>query len=248
MHKQLHIGCSGYYYPAWKNKFYPKGVQPKNWLEYYSSVFDTVELNGTFYRTPKLSDLQKYLLVTPDDFTFSVKMSKFITHINRLKDSKSTIADFQKLIQDGLENKLSYFLFQMPPSFNYTEENMDRMLENIPHRETNVVELRHISWWNDTVKKEFTKANLTFCNVDFPGLESYFMQTTDRFYLRFHGNPELFKSSYDITELESFYRQFPAHCKEYNIYFNNTFYEAGYTNARQLQQITNAGRTIHSYT
>ncbi|MGZ4079190.1 MAG: DUF72 domain-containing protein, partial [Bacteroidia bacterium] len=63
--RKYYIGCSGYYYPYWKNKFYPEGLQPKNWLNYYSTVFNTVELNGTFYRTPKLSDLKKYAEVTP---------------------------------------------------------------------------------------------------------------------------------------------------------------------------------------
>src|SRR6195952_2566570 len=103
MQKHYYIGCSGYYYPYWKNKFYPQGLQPKNWLEYYSSVFNSVELNGTFYRTPKLSDLKKYAANTPDDFKFSVKMSKYISHIIKLKESKQQIMDFQQLITEGLE-------------------------------------------------------------------------------------------------------------------------------------------------
>src|SRR3954463_9125335 len=98
MEQQFRIGTSGYYYPSWKNNFYPQGLQPKNWLEYYSSVFNTVELNGTFYRSPKLADLQKYTRVTQDDFRFSVKMSKLFTHIARLKDMKQSIADYQALM------------------------------------------------------------------------------------------------------------------------------------------------------
>ena len=145
MPKKYHIGCSGYYYPYWKNKFYPEGLQPKNWLEYYSSVFNTVELNGTFYRMPKLSDLKKYARVTPGNFKFSVKMSRYITHIIKLKESKQPIADFQKLVVEGLENKLNCFLFQLPPSFHYNEENLERIITNIPHKPENVVELRHIS-------------------------------------------------------------------------------------------------------
>ena len=105
------IGCSGYYYPNWRNKFYPQGLPPKNWLEYYSSVFNTIELNGTFYRTPKLTDLKKYADVTKDDFTFSVKMSKYITHIVKMKDCTENINEFQDLILNGLEGKLSFFYF-----------------------------------------------------------------------------------------------------------------------------------------
>lgn len=229
-----HIGCSGYYYPYWKNKFYPKGLQPKGWLQYYSSVFNTVELNGTFYRTPKLSDLQKYAGVTPADFRFSVKMSRFISHLSKLKDCRENIKEFQDLILQGLGDKLMYFLFQMPPSFQYMEENLNRILENIPHEGRQVVELRHISWWNEEVKAAFQKAGITFCNVDFPGLDTYFIHTSPHFYLRLHGSPELFKSSYDHRALNHFYKQFPEDCKNYSVYFNNTYYEAGYTNALEL--------------
>lgn len=230
------IGCSGYYYPNWKNKFYPKGLQPKNWLEYYASVFNTVELNGTFYRTPKLTDLKKYTDVTNDDFTFSVKMSKYISHIIKMKDSKDSINQFQDLIADGLGKKLSCFLFQLPPSYHYTEENLLRIIENVPHNPKNVIELRHTSWWNTDVEKAFKKAKLTFCNVDYPGLKSYIINTSGLFYFRFHGNPELFKSSYTINDLNNFHETFPKENKQY-IYFNNTYYEAGYTNAKQLIEI-----------
>lgn len=229
-----HIGCSGYYYPYWKNKFYPQGLQPKEWLRYYSSVFNTVELNGTFYRTPKLSDLQKYASVTPVDFRFSVKMSRFISHLSKLKDCREKIQEFQDLIQQGLENKLMYFLFQMPPSFQYTEENLNRILENVPYEGRQVVELRHLSWWNEEVKTAFQKAGITFCNVDFPGLDTYFIHTSPHFYLRLHGSPELFKSSYDHSALNHFHKQFPKDATNYTVYFNNTYYEAGYTNALEL--------------
>src|SRR6185369_11896245 len=103
------------------------------------------------------------------DFVFSVKTSKYITHNLKLKDSKATINEFQDLILNGLGDKLTCFLFQLPPSFQYTEENLARVIENIPHKPHNVVEFRHISWWNDDVQKALKKARLTFCNVDFPG-------------------------------------------------------------------------------
>src|SRR4051812_35984128 len=164
---EYRIGCSGFYYPAWKNKFYPTGLQPKHWLTFYSSVFNTVELNGTFYRKPKPEDLKKYAAATPDDFTFSVKVNRFITHITRLKD-KQSILDFQNLIRDALGGKLGIWLFQMPPSFHYSEETLDRIIANVPHEPNCVIEFRHNSWWDDHVRKSLQDANLTFCNVDFP--------------------------------------------------------------------------------
>jgi uncharacterized protein YecE (DUF72 family) len=237
MKQHYYIGCSGYYYSYWKNRFYPKGVAPKDWLSYYASVFNTVELNGTFYKTPKLFALKRYAAATPKDFKFSVKMSKYITHFSRLKDCKKDILDFQELIREGLGNKLQHYLFQLPPSYHYTEENLSKIISNISHKPENVIELRHESWWVPQVEKAFKKAKLTFCNVDFPGLKTYFIHTTDHFYLRLHGNPELFKSSYNEKVLKAFKKQFPAKCKTQSIYFNNTYYEAGYENAQTLLQL-----------
>lgn len=239
MEQQFRIGCSGYYYPYWKNRFYPKGLQSRNWLEYYSSIFNTVELNGTFYRQPKLSDLEKQYDKTPTDFKFSVKMSRYITHIDRMKEkSVDLIPEFQALMTQGLKDKLLHFLFQMPPSFQYSEENMDALISRVPHSSDNVIELRHISWWNKETEKAFKGADFTFCNVDFPGMNTYFIQTSPLFYLRLHGNPELFKSSYELDTLKNLYTSFPKNCDRYTIYFNNTYYEAAYKNALSLKEIT----------
>jgi uncharacterized protein YecE (DUF72 family) len=181
--------------------------------------------------------LKRYAEMTPKDFKFSVKMSKYITHNLKLKESKKDILAFQDLLQEGLQNKLQHYLFQLPPSYNYTEENLEKIITNIPHRSENVVELRHVSWWNKDVEKTFKKAKLTFCNVDFPGLKTYFIHTSDHFYLRLHGNPELFKSSYTNKELKKFKKEFPEKCKTRSIYFNNTYHEAAYENAQTLMKL-----------
>lgn len=236
MKRNQYVGCSGYYYPAWKNKFYPEGLKPKDWLGYYSQVFNTVELNGTFYRTPKPADLKKYYDATPPDFRFSVKMNKQITHLRKLKDTRSLTEDFQDLIYDGLQEKCMHFLFQLSPSFHYTDENLSLVLEALPHRPENVIEFRHISWWNETARQTLSDTGITFCNVDFPGLETFFIHTTSSFYLRLHGNPVLFKSAYEVKVLKQFYQMIPETCSDSCIYFNNTTYEAGYTNALQFQQ------------
>ena len=235
--EKYRIGCSGFSYQYWKNRFYPKGLPAKDWLQYYSTVFNTVELNGTFYRQPKLSDLKKYYSVTPKDFGLSVKMSRYITHILRLKNSKEAIDAFQALILDGLEDKLLHFLFQMPPSFQYTKENLDLVVSFIPHRSQNVVEFRHLSWWNKEAVTALNKAKITFCNVDYPGLKTHFMHTSPKFYFRLHGNPELFKSSYSEPALKKFQKNFPQGCKQYTVYFNNTTFEAGYENSLTLRKI-----------
>jgi uncharacterized protein YecE (DUF72 family) len=240
---EYRIGCSGYYYPQWKYKLYPKGVATKNWLAYYSSVFNTVELNGTFYRQPKIGDLKRYVSITSPDFTFAVKMSRYITHVQRVKD-KETITQFQQRVLDGLEHKLQHFLFQLPATFTYSEEMLANLINNIPHTPRNVVEFRHASWWNDTVKDAFTDANITFCNVDFPKLDSHFVTASAHFYLRLHGNPKLFETPYTESQLEHFREQFPADVNMTCVYFNNTITEAGFQNALQLKKIVQSANTL----
>jgi len=235
--KIYRIGCSGYYYSVWKDIFYPKGTPAKDWLTFYSSVFNTVELNGTFYKVPQLSALKRYEKATPADFKFSLKMNKFITHNKKLLNCKDEIAKFQDLTYNGLGDKLACTLFQMPPSFHYTDENLERVLANIPHSPYNVVEFRHISWWNEDVEKALKKAKITFCNVDFPGLKSYVVETSPVFYFRFHGNPVLFSSQYDISVLKKYAKEFPVKAKDHYVYFNNTGINSGLNNAMQLKEI-----------
>jgi uncharacterized protein YecE (DUF72 family) len=237
MPKKCFIGCSGYYYSYWKERFYPKGLAPKDWLTYYSSVFNTVELNGTFYRTPQMASLKKYVNQTPPSFRFSAKMSRYITHTLRLKESSQHIRTFQDLLREGLGKKLNHFLFQFPPSFKYSEENLDLIIKHIPHKAENVIEFRDISWWNTDTEETLRKAKLTFCNIDYPGLKTRFVHTSPLFYMRFHGNPELFKSEYSLSELKKFHKKFPEDNNQCSIYFNNTYYEAGYKNAQQLMHI-----------
>jgi uncharacterized protein YecE (DUF72 family) len=236
----LRIGCSGYYYPYWKNRFYPGGLPPRNWLAYYSSVFNAVELNGTFYRFPKLTDLKRQADATPDDFLFCVKANKLITHNKRLNGVRQEVIDFQDLIISGLGSKLACILYQLPPTFRFTAENLERVLTTIPNEKYSVVEFRDESWWCDTARITLANSKLTVCNVDFPGLSVPLVHTSPLFYMRFHGNPELFKSTYEKSRLVEFHLNIPANLDSCFVFFNNTYYEGGFTNAQELMQI--AGR------
>ena len=235
--KQLLIGCSGYYYPQWKGTFYPSKLSPSKWLEHYSAVFNTVEFNGSFYRVPKLADMKKQYENTPPGFKFSVKVNRHITHILRLKNTAEEIRQFRELVEEGFADKLHKLLFQMPPSFQYSEENLEQIVTNIPKGSQNVIELRDHSWWNNgQVEKVFKEMGYIFCNVDYPGLQDKFISTSNEFYLRLHGTPDLFKSAYTNEQLEQFYRQIPPN-DSCTIYFNNTYYNAGHENALKMMRI-----------
>jgi uncharacterized protein YecE (DUF72 family) len=122
----------------------------------------------------------------------------------------------------------------MPPTFRYSEENLEKVIDNIPNHGNNVIEFRHASWWNKKVTNVLHDAGIVFCNVDFPGLDSYVVDTHERFYMRFHGNPQLFVSSYSDDDIRRYADQVPVDCQDAYFYFNNTTFDAAYTNARQL--------------
>lgn len=237
MPAKVYMGCSGYYYPDWKGKFYPKTVPPSRWLEYYSTVFNSVELNGTFYRLPKLADLRRYAAMTPKHFRFSAKATRYITHVLKLKNAKPLIGELTELFEAGLGSKFSRLLFQLPPSFHYSAENLDRICENIPAEVRNVIEFRDRSWWNEETEKRFREEHYNFCNVDFPGLQPPFVHTTKHFYMRFHGVPDLFKSSYTEEQLKKFHADFPKDSTSVHVYFNNTYYGHAWNNALSLMEM-----------
>ncbi|MFN8309214.1 MAG: DUF72 domain-containing protein [Chitinophagales bacterium] len=235
---EIRIGCSGYYYPAWKGTFYPSVLQPNEWLSFYSTQFNAVELNGTFYRQPRLADLIRSRTATAPNFQFSVKMSRYLTHILRMHQAKEKVLEFQDLIRSGLHEKLTHFLFQFPASFRYSEDRLDDLLNALPHHPENVIEFRHQSWWNTNVFEAFKNAELTFCNMDYPGLEVSFQQTNNEFYLRLHGNPILFRSPYSSEKLQYFASKLPAVCKKYHLFFNNTDNQMAFDNAREMMELT----------
>lgn len=231
---EFRIGCSGYYYPEWKGSFYPEGLGTSKWLNYYSSVFNSVELNGTFYRQPKIENLKKYARMTPFGFRFSAKASRYITHVLKMKEAKIFVNEFSQLLERGLEEKFDKLLFQLPATFKYSGENLENIFETVPSDPRNVIEFRDISWWNEAVFERFRKSSLVFCNVDYPGLQPPFISTGKNFYLRLHGVPELFHSPYSKQQLEKIAQSIPQGIDQCNIYFNNTAGEAAFSNAAEL--------------
>lgn len=236
MAKTIYIGCSGYSYPSWKGDFYPADVPASRQLEYYSSVFNTVELNYTFYRFPTAKALEKAAKKVPDDFRFSVKMNRIVTHTLRMKDASDKIAEFNDIIVNSLGEKLACTLFQLPPSYSFSEERLEDVLKNIPPHPHNVVEFRHISWWDKKVIAALKKNHLTFCSVSFPKLPEENVHSGKVFYKRMHGVPDLFQSSYSQEQLAALANDIPVATEAF-IYFNNTTFDAAYNNAKTLKKL-----------
>ena len=235
---QLYIGTSGFSYSYWKGRFYPQGVPASRWLAYYSTQFTSLELNSTFYRFPKPAHLAKMAAATPPDFRFSVKAHRIITHRLRMKDARQKVAEFSVLVEDGLGEKLACLLFQLPPGYSFSDERLADVLVTLAGRPpyTRVVEFRHVSWWQAGVYKALAEAGIVFCSVSFPGLPEDNITSASVFYKRMHGVPELFISPYSARQLRALAKAIPADGPSF-IYFNNTMYEAGYTNARALAKL-----------
>lgn len=232
--EQAYIGTSGYSYAYWKNRFYPKGLPASKWLQHYGREFNTVELNYTFYRFPATESLIKSALQVPDDFRFSVKAHKLITHTLRMKNAKEKIAAFTTIVQDGLQEKLACILYQLPPSYSFSEDRLKDILNNVLGHAGSVIEFRHASWWNNMVYETFRQQGLIFCSASYPGLPEDNICTGAKFYKRMHGIPELFASSYPEDTLQELSNYIHTCDQEAFVYFNNTMYEAGYSNARLL--------------
>lgn len=233
----IYIGTSGYSYSYWKNRFYPEKLAASKWLEFYATQFNTVELNNSFYRFPKIEQLKKAAAQTPDDFLFSVKAHKLITHTLRMKNVREKIEEFTGIIHEGLSEKLACILYQMPPSYHYTEEHLHDVITHLSIGQQNIVEFRHESWWKPEVYDQLTQHKINFCSVSYPNLPKENIVTGDVNYRRMHGVPQLFKSSYTSEELTALAAQLTG--GQTFIYFNNTMFEAGYTDARTLQELIN---------
>jgi len=235
-----HVGCSGFHYKHWKEIFYPVGLPQKKWFDYYCENFNTLELNVTFYRFPELSFVNNWYKKSPETFLFAVKAPRLITHYKKFNETNDLVNEFYQVISQGLKNKLGCVLFQLPPSFNYSEERLQKIISNMNLSFTNVLEFRHKSWWNPIVLSELKRNNITFCGMSHPLLPGTIVQNTQVLYHRMHGVPLLYKSLYGKDELVRIISEITTsgNTKEAFIYFNNDIDGSAIINAKQMIELT----------
>jgi uncharacterized protein YecE (DUF72 family) len=198
-----YVGCSGWYYWHWGNGlFYPREIPRTGWFPHYASHFRTVELNAPFYSWPTLATVQTWLKQAAPhrNFIYTIKVSELITHVKRFAGTKTLVKDFG-LIADLLGPRMGCFLFQLPPSFQYTPARLRNILSQLDPRHRNVVEFRHRTWWNESVYKAFRDANAIFCSCSGPRLPDELVKTADDVYLRFHGTKRWYRHDYTKDEL-----------------------------------------------
>jgi uncharacterized protein YecE (DUF72 family) len=213
----IRIGTSGYSY-SW-NQGKPN---PFEW--YVVQGFNSVEINASFYRFPPESWIRTWISA-PENFTFSIKVHRSITHFHKLKGKSFELwKKFRKSLR-SLENKgiIEFWLFQMPLTYKYNQENLryvNTFLESVNLGNKAVVEFRDQLWWNGIDQVEYSGA--VFCSVSAPTLPDKLISSNDVVYLRMHGSKEWYNSIYSEKELDSILSQLKkANAERKVIYLNN---------------------------
>lgn len=238
MKATIYIGCSAFNNDYWKGIFYPEDLPRTKRFGFYAQHFSTYELNGTFYRMPTVRSLKTWHDMVADDFVFSVKANRNITHYKKFADCSTEIAEFYAIVREGLGQKLGCVLFQLPPSFVYSEEKLQLILMELDASFENVVEFRHESWWRAGVFEALAARGIIFCGVSYPKLSETLVATSNIGYIRLHGKPKLFYSGYGDTELAVLHAEIlTKKWEKVFVYFNNTADIHGIADALRFKEM-----------
>ena len=239
MSMRYYVGCSGWHYEHWRGLYYPGELPRSKWLSFYARQFDTVELNSSFYRLPSEKAFATWRESTPDNFVFSVKVSRYITHIRRLKEVESAVESFLSRA-NLLGGKLGPLLYQLPPSMKRSDEALQGFLSSLPQKYQHVIEFRHESWIDEAVFRILRRHDAGLCVFDMPGFSCPLVATSDFAYVRFHGSEGPYSSCYSDKELSRWAQGIAGlgqKVKAGYIYFNNDAMGFAVGNAMALRNL-----------
>jgi uncharacterized protein YecE (DUF72 family) len=230
MQREIRIGISGWSYVPWRGAFFPKGMPQREELAYASSVFPTIEVNGTFYSMQRPTTFAGWAQQVPDDFVFSLKGPRFITHIKRARDAAVPLANFFASGVLRLGPKLGPILWQFPPSFHFDADVLRDFLKLLPHDtqaaaqlarrhdhrlkarawlRTDVrrpirhaVEIRHESFIDPAFVDLLRAQNVALVCGDTVSWPRLMDVTSDFIYCRLHGSRQLYRSGYSAAPLD----------------------------------------------
>ncbi len=235
--RPVRIGCSGWNYPHWRERVYPRGIPQRRWLEHYATLFDTVEVNNTFYRLPKRDSVAAWVEGTPRGFLFSVKASRFLTHMKRLTDMGGGVERFYERIEPLAGSpKMGPVLWQLPETFRRDDERLAFALERLPPGR-HCFEFRHASWFVEDVYAALREHRVALVIGDHP--ERPFQAhelTADWTFLRFHYGSRGRGGNYSERELETWKRRIVQWRRRVEVlaYFNNDWAGFAVYNASKL--------------
>ena len=198
---KFHIGTSGWHYKHWIGKFYPDSLTTKEQLDYYQIFFDTVEINNSFYRLPTCETFSQWKDNTPNEFLFSVKASRYITHMKKLNEVELSL---DILLENArcLDKKLGTILFQLPPGWNVDLERFRKFLKILPVDQRFVFEFRNSSWYTKEIYQMLAEHHCAFCIYELAGHCSPIEVTADFVYIRLHGPGNKYQGNYEEKVLK----------------------------------------------
>jgi len=185
---EISVGCTGWGYDGWIGSFYPKALPKSEFLRHYSSIFDTTEINSTFYAIPNPSVVKKWHADTPNHFKFTAKLPQIITHENRLRNLSPQLEAFLQSMK-SLGHKFLLTVVQLPPSLSYEEAKpkLESLFSYFPENNL-VIEGRHKTWFSDSAIRYFSEKNICLAWSDVAGVENPAPLTSDFVYLRLIGD------------------------------------------------------------
>ena len=252
---ELLIGTSGYDYKEWKGIFYPQTLKHDDFLQYYSSQFNSLELNGTYYKMPAREQMQNMINRSGGKVKFSVKAFQGMTHSTDKSQYKLLVDEFKKALEPlQNENLLVCVLLQFPESFHYEKDEriyLDQLLKEFIEIPV-VVEMRNTKWQNDQVYNTLRQYKTGWCITDNPSLKNLpkleYTATGDIAYMRFHGrntenwykgdNVSRYDYLYSDAELQSFVepiKNLLLKVKIVQLFFNNHAKSRAAINAKKLE-------------
>ena len=182
---EVRVGCSGWVYRDWRGTVYPEHLPQRAWFAHYATLFDTVEINNTFYRLPPPSTVEAWAAQAPPGFEYALKVGQFGSHRMKLRDAASWLPNHLDRVE-RLGPHLGPNLLQLPPRWKRNVERLDEFLTAAPERHRWAVELREPSWLHDDVFALLERHGAALCIHDLLAHHPW-ERTADWTYVRFHG-------------------------------------------------------------
>lgn len=221
---KLRLGTSGWSYDSWVGNFYPEDTDKSDMLEHYVTRFNSVEINATFYRLPFENMVKGWRNKAPDDFSYSAKGARRITHYNKLEDIDNYLERFLERMQK-LKPALETILWQFPPSFKKNTELLENFANKLPEDQRFAFEFRDTSWLDEQVYRLLSDTDNTIVWVSSSDMPDDCVATSDYIYTRFHGLEDGYTYAYSRSELEPWAEVIQQNMdkgKDAYVYFNNT--------------------------
>jgi uncharacterized protein YecE (DUF72 family) len=222
--EQIYIGTCGWSYDHWKDDFY-KGIAKKNWLQFYAEKFSTVEINSTFYRLQHRKTFRHWHEETPENFRFSIKANRYLTHNKKLNNPIPSI-ELECEHAHALRSKLAAVVWQLPSNFHKDSKKLHEFTQALQYwpDTRHVIEFRNASWFDQDISQCLYDSNVAVCISDARDWPMWDIVTTDLVYVRLHGHTKTYTSAYSKSSLLSWAKRIDNWLDEgrkVHIYFDN---------------------------